>query len=83
MADLSEDQIERLVRAIEKVERKRKIMLLGYMVALLCLVLGQLVAFFIYSAAPPGTFVGWVFFVPFTLVGLVLWAVGRWARSIR
>ena len=80
---LSEEQIERLVAAIEKAERKRRIMLAGYLAALLLLVLGQLGAFLIYAASPPGSFLGWVFFVPFTAVGIVIWAFGRWARRVR
>jgi len=86
MADeprLTQDQIDRLMAQIEKVERKRKIMLAGYLVALAVLVLGQAGAFWIFASAPSGTFVGWVFIVPFGVVGAVLWLFGRWAARQR
>jgi hypothetical protein len=76
---LSQDQIERLIAKIEQVERKRKIMLAGYLLAAFLLIVGQVTAFFVFATAPSGVFVGWVFFVPFLVVGLVLWGFGRWA----
>jgi hypothetical protein len=81
--ELSREQLERLIAAIEKVERKRKIMLAGYLVALVLLVGGQAAAFLIFAATPPDRFIGWVFFVPFVAVGTVIWLFGRWARGIR
>jgi cadmium resistance protein CadD (predicted permease) len=66
---------------IERIERKRKIMLGGYLAALLLLVGGQVGAFFIYATAPADRFVGWVFLIPFALVGVVLWGFGRLARA--
>ncbi len=82
MPDLSQEQIDKLIAAIEKVERKRRIMLGGYLLALVLLVGGQIGAFVVFGSAPPGTFMGWVFLVPFGAVGLVLWAFGRWAARV-
>jgi hypothetical protein len=85
MADapkLTQEQIDKLVAAIDKVERKRRIMLAGYVVALVLLVGGQVGAFVIFASAPPGTFVGWVFLVPFAAVGAVMWVFGRWAARV-
>ena len=82
MADapkLSQEQIDRLIAQIERVERKRKIMLAGYLIAAFLLIAGQVTAFFVFASAPSGVFVGWVFFVPFLVVGLVLWSFGHWA----
>jgi len=82
MADapkLSQEQIDRLIAQIERVERKRKIMLAGYLIAAVLLVAGQVFAFFVFASAASGKFVGWVFFLPFLVVGVVLWAFGRWA----
>jgi hypothetical protein len=83
MAELSQEQIDKLVAAIEKVERKRKILLGGYLAALVVLVVGQVLAFWVYGTSAPGSFMGWVFLVPFTAVGIVFWLFGRWARSVR
>jgi len=75
----TKEQIEALVAAIDRVERRRKIMLGGYLVALVLLIVGQVIAFIIVGSAPEGSFLGWVFLIPFALVGAVLWAFGRWA----
>lgn len=76
---LSQEQIDRLIAKIEQVERKRKIMLAGYLLAAFLLIAGQVTALFVFATASSGVFVGWVFIVPFLVVGLVLWAFGRWA----
>ena len=81
--EISREQIEKLIAAIEKVERKRKIMLAGYLAALVLLVGGQVVAFLVFTTSPPGAFMGWVFFVPFLAVGSVLWLFGRLATRVR
>jgi hypothetical protein len=75
-------QIDALMRHIERIEKKRKIMLAGYLAALVLLVGGQIGAFVVYASTPPGTFVGWVFLVPFAAVGAVLWVFGKWAQSL-
>jgi hypothetical protein len=80
---ISQEQLDKLIAAIEKVERKRRIMLGGYLAALTLLVGGQVAAFWIFGTAPPGSFVGWVFFIPFAGVGAILWGFGRWSRSVR
>jgi len=76
---ISQEQIDRLIAAIDKVERKRKIMLAGYLIAAVVLILGQVGAFWVFATARSGVFVGWVFFIPFAFVGSVLWAFGKWA----
>lgn len=80
---LSEEQIEKLVAAIERMERRRRILLGGYLAALTLLVLGQIGAFWIYGTAPPGSSYGWVFLIPFAIIGFVLWGFGRLAKRIR
>ena len=42
-----------------------------------------LVALYVYGTKEPGQFVGWVFLVPFALVGLILQIFGRLAKSSR
>ncbi len=79
----TKEKLERLIAQIDKIERKRKILLAGYLVALAVLVLGEGAAFWVFSTAPRGTFYGWVFILPFAFVGTVLWLFGRWAGRSR
>jgi hypothetical protein len=60
--------------------RKRKIQLVGYLVAMLIWLAGMLFALAYYGLATG--FVGWVFLVPFALVGVILYVFGRWADKV-
>ena len=60
--------------------RKRKLQLAGYLVAMALWLAGMLFALVLYGTAEG--FVGWVFLLPFGLVGLTLWAFGKWAERI-
>ncbi len=79
---LSPEEIEMFLSAVARVEKRRRVELLGYAVGLLTLVLGMLAALVVYGMARRGTFMGWVFLVPLGVTGLVLWIFGRWARRI-
>ncbi len=78
---LPQEQIDALIAAIEKVERRRRIMLWGYLLSALVLILGQIAAFVVVANVPRGTFIAWVFFVPFALVGVIFLVFGRVARK--
>ena len=80
---IPQEQIDALITVIERVERRRKIMLTGYLVSLGVLLGGMVVAFYLYGTAPRRQFWGWVFLIPFGLVGGVLWLFGRLARRKR
>ena len=60
--------------------RKRKIQLTGYLVAMLIWLIGMLGALVIYGTSDG--FVGYVFLIPFGLVGVTLWAFGKWAERV-
>jgi hypothetical protein len=68
--------LEKLERAI----RKRKIQISGYLAAMVVWVVGMMFALAYYGMA--SGFVGWVFLAPFLLVGIVLYAFGRWANHV-
>jgi hypothetical protein len=74
---LSQEEVDRLIAALQRVERKRKIILAGYLLAVLVLIGGEVVALYIFGTAAPGAQVAWVFFIPFALVGLIFWLIGR------
>ena len=76
-------QIDALITVIERVERRRKIMLAGYLVSLVVLLGGMAGAFYVYGTSPRDQLWGWVFLIPFGAVGAVLWLFGRIARRKR
>jgi hypothetical protein len=77
---LSPEELAVLTRAVERIARRRKIQLIGYTLALLVMIVGMLASLYVYGVSPPGRFVGWVFFIPFGLVGLILWLFGKWSK---
>ena len=68
--------LEKLERAI----RKRKLMITGYLVAMVVWLVGMVFALAYYGMSTG--FVGWVFLAPFGLVGLVLYGFGKWANHV-
>ena len=70
------------MRVVARVEKKRKINLLGTLLALVCMLLGLLGGLADMGNGPPGEFRGWVLLVPMVLAGAVLWIFGRWARKV-
>lgn len=89
------DKHEELARAIEKLSseeaaffltkleaaiKKRKIQITGYLVAMGIWLIGMMFAL-VYYGTYDG-FVGWVFLLPFGLVGLTLFAFGKWSDRV-
>ncbi len=68
------------VAKLEAAYKKRKLQLSGYLVALVAWLVAMVLAL-AYFGSTEG-FTGWVFLVPFGIVGLVLWAFGRWAEVV-
>ncbi|HEY5925693.1 MAG TPA: hypothetical protein VIV11_28600 [Kofleriaceae bacterium] len=87
-----QDAIEQAVKQLSKEEaalflftlemklQKRKLQLVGYLVAMAVWLAGMLLALVIYGTS--SGFVGWVFLMPFALVGLTLWIFGKWAEKV-
>lgn len=80
---LSQEEIDKIVALLNRIEKRRKILIAGYIVAALGMILGELVAIYIVGSSPPGRFAGWVFLIPFMLTGVTLWGFGRWANSLK
>jgi hypothetical protein len=77
VAKLDPAEAEFFLHKLEAALKKRKIQLSGYLVAMLVWVIGMFFAL-VYFGMAKG-FVGWVFILPFGLVGVILYAFGKWA----
>jgi len=77
---LSPEEAQFFLHKLEMALRKRKIQLLGYLVAVGIWLVGMVFAF-VYFGMHDG-FVGWVFIAPFGAVGLVLYLFGLWANKV-
>jgi hypothetical protein len=80
IARLSPEDAARFLHKLEMAILKRKIQLTGYLVALVVW-LGGMVFALAYYGTHSG-FVGWVFLVPFALVGVILYAFGSWGERV-
>ncbi len=77
---LNPQEAEFFLKKLEAALRKRKIMLSGYIVAMVAWLVGMVCALAYFGIAKG--FVGWVFLVPFAIVGVILWAFGTWAEKV-
>ena len=77
---LSPDEAAFFLWKLEISVRKRKIQLTGYLVAMLIWVVGMVGALVIYGLSDG--FIGYVFLIPFAIVGATLWAFGKWAERV-
>ncbi len=80
VARLSPEEAAFFLKRLEAAVTKRKIQLTGYLVAMAAWLAGMVGAL-VYYGTHDG-FVGWVFLLPFGLVGAILWAFGRRAEKI-
>lgn len=83
LANLTTEEAEMFLAALELTMRKRRVQLLGYLAALLVIVVGIAWAFWIYGNREPGEFVGWAFLVPPAAGGLALYAFGKISKSLK
>ena len=65
---------------LEQSIRKRKIQIMGYLVAMLVWLAGMMFALVWYGTHDG--FVGWAFLLPFLLVGLILFGFGKWSEAV-
>jgi hypothetical protein len=79
---LSPEEAQYFIEKLERVFRKRRIQLTGYLVAMAVWLAGMVVALVVYGGSERGTFVGWVFLIPFAAVALVLLGFGKWADHV-
>jgi len=77
---LSPDEATFFLAKLEAALRKRKLQLTGYLVAMIVWLVGMVFALAYYGISEG--FVGWVFLVPFGIVGLILYLFGKWADKV-
>ncbi|MCP4446720.1 MAG: hypothetical protein GY811_15440 [Myxococcales bacterium] len=80
IAKLTPEQAEMFMNALTLTMKKRKLMLMGTLLALLVLVVGTFGAFVTFANRAPGSFMIWVFLVPFAGAGFCMWFFGRLAK---
>lgn len=80
IAKLTPEQAEMFMKALTLTMKKRRLMLMGTLLALLVLVAGTIWAFITFANREPGSFKIWVFLVPFAGAGLSMWIFGRLAK---
>ena len=64
---------------VECIEKRRKIKLMAYLLALVVMV-GGLVGSLLFMAASPKSFRGWALFLPLLATGTIFWIFGRWEK---
>ncbi len=79
---LTPDEAQFFLDRLERALRRRRIQLIGYLVAMLVWAAGMLVAMAAYGLEAEGHFMGWVFLVPFAFVGAILYGFGRWGDRV-
>lgn len=80
VAKLSPEEALFFLAKLEAVMNKRKLQLTGYLVALVAWLVLMLGAF-VYNGTHDG-FAAWMFLVPFAVVGVILWAFGKWSVRV-
>jgi len=83
ISQLSPEEAAHFVALLERAIKRRRIQLIGYLISLVVLLVGMFFALAYYGAAEEGSFVGWVFLLPFIAVGAIFYAFGRWANRIQ
>jgi len=81
LAQLSPEEAAAFVAALDMIMKRRRLLLRGYLAALIALIGGMVLALYVYGTREKGTFVGWVFLVPFVAVGIIFTVFGRLAKA--
>jgi hypothetical protein len=77
---LKPDEAAYFLKRLEAALKKRRLMMSGYIVAMVAWIVGMVCALAYFGIA--SGFVGWVFLVPFAIVGAILWGFGTWANRV-
>jgi hypothetical protein len=81
-ADLPPELAQAFETIVERLQRRRRVNLFGYVSAILVLLLGVPAGLYYMGVGAPGSNRGWVLLLPMTLSALILWFCGRWAKKL-
>jgi hypothetical protein len=82
LSELTPEQAEMFARALALAMKKRRMLLLGYLVTLFVIVFGFVGALYVYGRMERGTFIGWVFLVPGLGAALTLIIFGKLTKRL-
>src|SRR5687768_319938 len=82
IAKLSPDEAAFFLAKLEAVLKKRRLQLFGYLIALAVFLVGMFFALAYWGSRTDEGFVGWVFLLPFALVGVILYVFGKWGNAV-
>ena len=80
LLELPPEQAAYYLAKLEAAYKKRRLQLSGYLIAIVSWLVAMLMALAYYGSNDG--FTGWVFLIPFLIVGLVIWGFGRWAEVV-
>ena len=78
--DLPPEEQALLDQALRVGQRRRRILIAGYLVALVALLIGIPAALYVIGRAGRGDLAAPALVAPWALAGLAMWAFGRWSR---
>ncbi len=81
VANLPPDKAAELVALLEASMNRRKVEFLGYISAALVLLVGMVIALYVYGRSDANQFRGWLLLLPLAAAGLIMIAVARWAKK--
>jgi hypothetical protein len=82
IAELSPEEAKMFAELMTLALRKRRWLLIGYLLALVAVLVGMVAALYVYGTYGRDHFVGWVFVLPAALAGLVMWLIGRHVKRL-
>jgi hypothetical protein len=82
IAALPPEEAAMFARILEITLARRRVMLIGYILALVTIVVGTFFALYVIGRYGPDVFLLWVLLVPVALTGAVLYGFGRWSKRI-
>lgn len=81
--ELDPEKVAMLIATLDRLRRKQRLLIAGYLGALVLLIGGLAAAFWLYGALPENRFRSLFFFLPLGLTGALLWIIGRLSRTPR
>ena len=82
LEELTPEEAAMFARILAITMKRRRVMLFGYLCALIAVLVGTMWALYMYGTHEPGTFIGWVFLISPAAAGVIIVFFGRWSKRI-